>query len=166
MKILFVPSDNNFTSGAFRSMAKLNQILNQEEGIETLVVLPNSTGDGTMLLDEYGIKYTFINSNNWVIRCDKFDESALKEWNRQKKQNEKAISEMVKLIQVYKPDIVHINTSYSYVAAEAANLCNVPVVWHLREFLEEDQSRRFVDRRYANKLISHSDRVITISEAL
>lgn len=166
MKILFVPSDNNFTSGAFRSMAKLNQILNQEEGIDTLVVLPNSTGDGTMLLDEYGIKYTFINSNNWVIRCDKFDESTLKEWNRQKKQNEKAISEMIKLIQEYKPDIVHINTSYSYVAAEAANLCNVPVVWHLREFLEEDQSRRFVDRRYANKLISHSDRVFTISEAL
>ncbi len=166
MKILFIPSDNNFTSGAFRSMAKLNQILNQEKGIDTLVVLPNSTGDGTALLDEYGIKYTFINSNNWVIRCDKFDDSTNKEWSKIKKQNEKAIAETVKLIKDYKPDVVHINTSYSYVAAEAANICNIPIVWHLREFLEEDQSRRFIDRRYANKLISHSDRVITISKAL
>lgn len=166
MKILFVPSDNNYTSGAFRSMAKLNQILNTNFNIETLVVLPDKSGDGESLLESYGISYQYIESHNWIIRNEPISKKAIQKWKQQQKENKKAINEFVNLIKKYKPDIVHINTSYSYVAAEAAYSCNVPVVWHLREFLEEDQTRRFIDRRYANKLLYQADRVITISKAL
>ena len=46
MKVLFVPSDNNPVSGAFRSMAALIKILNEEYGIQTLVVLPTEEAKG------------------------------------------------------------------------------------------------------------------------
>ena len=70
MKILFVPSDNNFSSGAFRSMATLNKLLNEKFNIQTLIVLPNQTGDGVTLLDKYNLKYVFINSFNWIIEVN------------------------------------------------------------------------------------------------
>ena len=71
MKVLFVPSDNNFVSGAFRSMCTLNKILNDKFKIQTLVVLPNKTGNGFKLLDELNIKYTYIESFNWIVKSDR-----------------------------------------------------------------------------------------------
>ena len=166
-KILFVPSDNNMTSGAFRSMASLNKILNQELKIPTLVVLPNKTGDGSTLLDLYNIKYTYIESYNWIIKSDR---ELTKEENdsliQNFEKNKNAVKKFVELIKKEKITIIHINTSYSYVAAIAGRITYTPIVWHLREFLEEDQKRRFYDRAYSYKLISKSDRVITISKAL
>ena len=59
MKVLFAASDNNSSSGAFRSMVALNKILNTEFGVETLVVLPEE-GDGAPLLEQAGVRYTVI----------------------------------------------------------------------------------------------------------
>lgn len=167
MKILFVPSDNNSTSGAFRSMSKLNEILNKEHGIETLVVLPNKTGDGVKLLEKYGVKYCFIESYNWIVKSDKeltVDDEYYMNINKHK--NLQAIKAFVSLIKKEKIDIIHINTTYSYVAAIAGHITKTPVVWHLREFLEEDQKRRIYDREYGYDLIGRSEKIITISKAL
>ena len=166
MKILFVPSDNNFTSGAFRSMSVLNRILNQEWHIDTLVVLPRE-GDGVKLLDEYKIKYTYIESYNWIVKSDR--ELTPEEEERiavEKELNKIAIQKFVDLINKEKPDLIHINTTYSYVAAEAAQITKVPLIWHLREFLEEDQARRIYDKEYGYSLIGKADKIITISKAL
>lgn len=166
-KILFVASDNNFTSGAFRSMATLNKVLNEKFGVETLVVLPNDTGDGVSLLKKYNIRYVFVKSYNWIV-------SAVKELNADEKQwfhdnldyNSIAIREIVNIIKEEKIDIIHINTTYSYVAAIAGKITNTPVVWHLREFLEEDQKRRIYDRETGYRIIGGADKIITISKAL
>ena len=166
MKILFVPSDNNLTSGAFRSMAVLNRILNQELSIETLVVLPTE-GLGVNLLNDFGIKYCFINSYNWIVKSDReLTEDQHREMAENQRKNLTAIKEFVDLIKKESIDIVHINTTYSYVAAIAAHICGVPVIWHLREFLEEDQKRKIYDREYGYRLIGQSDKIITISKAL
>lgn len=167
MKVLFVPSDNNIVSGAFRSMATLNKILNQELGITTLVVLPNREGNGSELLDEYNIKYCYIDSYNWIVKSDR---ELTKEQEDQivieRDKNEFAIKEFVELIKKEHIDIIHINTTYSYVAAIAGLITRTPIVWHLREFLEEDQKRKIYDKKYGYKLIGKSDRIITISRAL
>lgn len=46
-------------------------------------------------------------------------------------------------------DIVHINTSWTYVGALAAKKAKIPFIWHIREFLEEDQDRRIWKRKKA-----------------
>ena len=152
MKVLFVPSDNNIVSGAFRSMATLNKILNQELGITTLVVLPNREGNGSELLDEYNIKYCYIDSYNWIVKSDR---ELTKEQEDQivieRDKNEFAIKEFVELIKKEHIDIIHINTTYSYVAAIAGLITRTPIVWHLREFLEEDQKRKIYDKKYGYK---------------
>ena len=167
MKILFVPSDNNPVSGAFRSMAALNRILNEEYGIETLAVLPTRNGDGAALLDELHVRYTFIESYNWIVKSDR--ELTAEEHRRkaeEKEENKRAVAQFVELIKREKIDIVHINTTYTYVAALAGQITNTPVVWHLREFLEEDQKRRIYDREFGYTLIGKADKIVTISKAL
>ena len=167
MKILFVPSDNNIVSGAFRSMATLNKILNDKFKVETLVVLPNKTGNGSQLLDEYNIRYTFIDSFNWIVKSDR---ELTKEQHEQmaieKAHNEIAIKQFVELIKKEHIDLIHINTTYSYVGAIAGLITRTPIVWHLREFLEEDQKRKIYDKEYGYKIIGKADKIITISKAL
>lgn len=58
--------------------------------------------------------------------------------------NQLAIVRIKKLIRDEKVDIVHQNTSYIYAPAKAAIKSDVPLVWHLREFLEEDQHKRIL----------------------
>ncbi|WP_298500959.1 glycosyltransferase [uncultured Methanobrevibacter sp.] len=165
-RVLFIPSDNNRSSGAFLSMSYLAAKLKNKYGMEPFVILPNK-GNGEEILDSLYIKHMLIPSEDWVIPMDQVkDETYEKEVERKKKVNEKAIETISKFIKINDFDIVHINTTYSYVGAEAALECDVPFVWHLREFLEEDQGNTLWDREDGNALINEADRVITISDSL
>ena len=61
---------------------------------------------------------------------------------------------------------MHINTTYSYVGAKAALNQKIPFVWHLREFLEEDQSKTLWDREKGNRLINNANNIIAISDSI
>ena len=72
----------------------------------------------------------------------------------------------MKFLKQNKFDIVHINTSYHYAIAKAAKKLNIPVVWHIREFLEEDQKRRFINKDFALKTINDSTKIVAISKSI
>ncbi len=166
MKILFIASDNNATSGAFLSMVALNQILHNNLSVDTFVVLPRE-GTGQALLDEVGIPWTTVKSYDWVVPMEQ--SSGLKySLKKSVKQmlNIRAVSQLRKVVKNYKPDIVHINTTYAYVGAIAALRENSPFVWHLREFVEEDQGRTLWDRSKGDELIAQANKVIAISTSV
>lgn len=171
MKILFTPSDNNM-AGAFQSMARLCKILQDEMGYEILVLL-RAKGNGVKLLDEYGIKYHTIKSYNWIVpdhpttlfrKVELIIRIITKPlaimWNKI------AIKKITELIKREKVDIVHLNTTYIYVPAIAAMNSKTPFVWHLREFLEEDQHKRIWNRKKGYELIEKANAVVTISDSL
>lgn len=166
MKVLFIASDNNCTSGAFLSMTKLNQILNNDFKIDTHIILPVK-GDGIKLLDEARIPYTFIKSYNWVIPlCQR---GTLKGWIKRwiySIYNTFAIRKIAKIIEHNNFDLIHINTTYPYVGAISAIQTKKPFIWHLREYLEEDQRRCIWNTPNGYKLISQSNAVIAISSDL
>ncbi len=165
-RILFIASDNNRTSGAFISMTVLNRLLRESHRLETLVVLPKE-GNGSELLDQNRIPYVLIPSEDWVLplSADR-GQKVMADIARKKKINDSAIFRLIDLIKAEKIDIVHINTTYSYVGAVAAMLCCVPLVWHLREFLEEDQHNTLWDRSIGNRIINKADKIIAISDSL
>lgn len=164
-RVLFVASDNSFTSGAFRSMVKLIVLLKTIYKLDVSVILPKS-GDGIELLKENNILYTIIESEDWIVSInkDKEERSLKKKLIRIK--NRKAIKEIKNYLIQNKIDLVHINTSYSYVAALAAKAVNVPFVWHIREFLEEDQNREMIKKNYAYKLMSTATVNVAISDSI
>ena len=165
-RVLFIASDNNRSSGAFLSMSYLAAKLKNKYEAEPYVILPNP-GTGEEILDSLYVKHITIPSKDWVIPQDQIrDEKYQKEVEAKKKINEKAVEKISEFIKRNDFDIVHINTTYSYVGALAALECGVPFVWHLREFLEEDQSNTLWDRIEGNELIGEADRVITISDSL
>lgn len=166
MKILFIASDNYAASGAFLSMATLNNILNTKYNIQTLVILP-CKGDGKDILDRLSVRYRIVFSCNWCIPLEKkrFLSTKIKVMIK-KIINFFSVIRLVYLIKKEKVEIVHINTSYSYVGAIAAKLCRIPVIWHLREFLEEDQSREIWNKEKGYKLIGQSDKIIAISQSI
>lgn len=166
MRAMLFASDNSKASGAFKCLAELSHELIQNFKVELEVILPYK-GNGTELLEEYQIPYKLIRSFNWIISLDKFSklpEHAI--WQVKYTLNKKAIRQIQNEISTFHPDLVHINTTWSYVGAQAAKQQNIPIVWHIREFLEEDQKVRMWNRKKGYQLMSASDRAIAISKAI
>lgn len=161
-KILFMASDNNRTSGAFLCMAELCGML-LEHGVSVLVVLPQC-GTGEELLIEKGVPYTFILSRDWAYETAKDGDA----WEKLKfayglMRNNRAKGELIRLMKEQKVDLVHCNTTYTYIGAAAAKRCGIPFVWHLRENLENQGYHVFAFLR-AFKLLQAADRIIAVSD--
>lgn len=170
MKILFVSSDNNPSSGAFLSMVMLNRLLRDNFGVETMIVLPRE-GDGQKLLEDAHIPFTLIPSRDWVIPipAKKRLRTILRLYAKRMVsylQNRQASARIAQLARQGNFDLIHINTTYAYVGALAAQKAHLPLVWHLRELLEEDQNRMIWDREKGYSLIRQSDRIIAISQCV
>lgn len=63
-------------------------------------------------------------------------------------------------------DIVHINSIGVSVGAWSAKLLKRKLVWHIREFVEEDLNRKFYNRCKVIKNVNRADEVIAISQAI
>lgn len=147
-------------------MVTLIDILRKKYDINFFVILPED-GDGIELLKDKKIPYKIIKSISWVIPLS-VKGSKINDVKTIVKKilNIKAINEISNVIKEKNIDLVHINTTYSYVAAKSAIKLNVPLVWHLREFLEQHQYNTLWDRDAGNKLINTSDKIIVISDSL
>lgn len=166
LNVLFIASDNNRTSGAFLSMANLCKYLHDKYNVNVHVIVPME-GHGVEVLENLSIDYTLIPSKDWVIPLSKVnDDKTYDEIKSKKLFNKTAIKELSDFIQKNNIDIVHINTTYSYVGACAALNNDIPFVWHLREFLEEDQGNTLWNRDCGNKLINKSNSIIAISDSI
>ncbi len=164
-KVLFVASDNNATSGAFRSMVHLCNLLQNKFDIEVCVVLPNR-GDGAPLLESKRIRHTIIESVDWILPKNASCLRRLKKRAKMRRINRKAEKELRHFVEQEQFDLIHINTSYSYIGAVVANSIKLPFVWHIREFLEEDQSNTIVCKAKGYKLMSTATSVIAISDSI
>ena len=172
MKIIFTPSDNNL-AGAFQSMVRLCTILKNKHNCDILVIL-RKKGTGQQLLDENGLRYQYIPSFNWIIpkrprtifRMIELVTRQLTKPFAILYNNFVAKNKFKKLLIEEKPDLIHLNTSYIYIPAIAAYELGVPVVWHIREFLEEDQSKKIWNTKKGYNLISKATEIITISNSL
>ncbi len=77
-----------------------------------------------------------------------------------------ASARIQRVMKAHKIDIVHINASTTCDGAIAAIRKKKKLVWHIREFMEEDLRKKFVDARSAHRLMSRADCVIAISDAI
>lgn len=161
-KIVFMASDNNIVSGAFLCMTELCVQL-QKRGIAVLVILPYY-GLGSSFLTRKKIPYRYIVSNDWGYEI-------ANDHNLWKKtvflfkllSNKKAQKKIEHLLKVNRVDLVHCNTTFTYIGAVAAKNCNVPFVWHLRENMENLGYRIFNYPR-SLKLLQKADKVIAVSD--
>ena len=166
MKVAFFVSDNSQMSGAFKCLVTMVKLLRDDYGVIPKVIVPRH-GDGEQLLDQEKIDYVCIHSHDWITPINLYNlPKERAKWIAEKATNLKAIFKIKKVLKEFDPDLVHINTSWDYVGATAACDLRIPIVWHIREFLEEDQFCRFWDKKKAYNLISKSAGIIAISQAI
>ena len=63
-------------------------------------------------------------------------------------------------------DIVHICDGVVSLGAKAALVEKKPLVWHIREFVQEDHGWKFVNEGKAYSLLSKSSQIIAVSDAI
>ena len=137
MKILLIASDNYSGSGAFLCLVDLCRLMENKYGHQVKVLLPYK-GDGNKMLREYDISYKMVKSFNWIIGIEERTKIRCKVESTIKKiVNVVAIMRIATLAKKEKYDVIHINTTYSYVGAIAAKLIKCPFIWHIREFVDE-----------------------------
>ena len=126
MNILMVASDNDRASGAFLSMVRLTEILRNEFGHNVYIVVSRD-GNGELLLNERNIPYFNIRAYNWIIKLSEVN-NVIKNLEMEIKflLNNISIYKLKKLINELDIDVVHINTSWTYVGAIAAKKCGIP----------------------------------------
>lgn len=164
-KILFVASDNNKISGAFRSMVKLCELINASGRYRTLVILP-CRGEGDELLNEAKIEYRHIPSYSWIVSHSETNRIKNVAYKFIKKLiNRVAVMRISSVIRSKKIALVHTNTSYAYVGHLAAVKTKKRSVWHIRELLEEDQNCSFWDKD-AIRLLQRADVCVAISQCV
>ena len=161
-KIVIMASDNNKVSGAFLCLAELCSQL-QKRGIGVLAVLPHH-GSGASLLIEKGIPHTYILSKDWGYPIAE-DHNL---WSKIRfgiylLSNYKAKKKLIHLFRENKVDLVHCNTTFTYIGAAAAKKCQIPFVWHLRENMENLGYRIFCFPK-AFGLMQKSSQVIAVSD--
>ena len=166
MNIMFVASDNNRHSGAFMSMVALTSLLQEKYHYKILVVLPRE-GDGKELLDKAHIETVTISSYDWSMRFSE-QKNPVKQVKFVVKTaiTKHHVNKLAKLMLSREIDVVHINTSRTYVGALAAQKAQIPFIWHIREFLEEDQFRCIQNREKGYALMRRADKVVAISESI
>ncbi len=161
-RILFMASDNNRTSGAFLCMIELCEML-KERGISILIVLPQY-GTGEELLIQRNLRYTYIPSKDWGYEVSE-DKNLCKKiyFAISRLTNYRAKTELVKIIREQSVQLVHCNTTYTYIGAVAARACGIPFVWHLRENME-NQGYRIFGEKTGLKLMRKASQIIAVSE--
>ena len=134
MKVLYISHDGN-AGGSLTALKNIIEQLNQQ--VESYVVFPN-TGMFSDYLEARGIKCNYLKYglDTWP-RFDTLRNKILflpRVLYKNCLLQYIAYKKLCKLIIEIKPDIIHTNVGPLQIAAHAAKKCNVPHVWHLREY--------------------------------
>lgn len=162
MKVLYIGGDAQATGASF-SMVKL---IEEEEklGIEVIPVVHN--GNTHRLLKEKGKRHYVVNTWSWMVRKGTPWLKVLLFRIIKEVLNIPCYFQYKKIIQEESPDIVHVNALTTYTGAQAAIRAKKPLVWHIREMMEEDLNGCFWSKRQAYKLMKKANCFIAISKCV
>lgn len=172
-KILFLPSDNNATSGAFLQMVDLIKclknmkcsVLGEYFAVEPFIVLPSKKGTGADLLKKEGLEFIVIPQEDWIISEDISFVKKVKKIIRIFKKDIIAFYLLVKYIKKNKIELVHLNTIWTFIGALAAFFLRKKVVWHIREAIKPAFSYKIIFS-IGYKLINCANKIFFISNAV
>lgn len=164
MKVLLI-STYSGTSGANHALCNLAKSLVEDYFFDVLV-LTSRYGPLTEMLESMKLPYLTMRYYPWVKESG--HDSLLEKVKTTIKRLINRINELKlkQVIKKYNFDVIHINASTNSFGARVAIKKNIRLVWHIREFLEEGLSKEFYDPQLAQRLIKHSDCILSISKVL
>lgn len=161
LKVLFV-SHYSGRYGANRSLLDLTVQL-KSRGVDVLVVLP-CAGAIEEDLRVHNIRCVKIFQRIWVK--DIGVSFAGLRWLASIVTNYVADVRMFLLARREHVNIIHINSSCTPVGYRSSRWLKVPLIWHIREYLEEDYGLSFYNRTRSLVNISNANRIVAVSKDL
>lgn len=162
--ILMIELDRDLGGSIYSTLSLAKEL--REMGNTVSIVIPKHN-TWEHLISNYGIDYISVDA--WPAVKKKTDPLTIKKRVIKLYKdiiNKIAERKIERLIIKDKIDIVHIATLNYECGARAAKKCGSNLVWHIREFLEEDHGTEWIDRKHSCQLINSADAIITISDAI
>lgn len=160
MKILLSSTNESYSNGAGKCLVDIATSL-EKKGENVIVTLPRH-GSLENILKKKKIRYVILREyREWIIGNQKLRGLKLRHFL-----NQFSIFKAIWLIKKEKIDIVHVNAITSPIAAIAAEKTKCKLVWHIREFLEDDLHSHFRNAEYAHNIINKADCMIAISKTI
>lgn len=160
MKVMIAATSSENYSGASKAFLELCQSL-KAESIDVIAMIP-SHGQIEESLKKLNIKYYYAHEYHCWYTGKRFQNNKFK---LKRLLNNLTIAKLICILRKEKPDVVHINALTAYTVGVAAEKCHIPVVWHIREFMEEDLKIEFYDKKFSYNILKKATRLVAISKA-
>lgn len=168
MRVCFVADVGVKISGGHQSLLNLITYL-KEYGVEPFLVC-HKDWELIEAAKKMGIKTKVIPGK---IYASAVAASPLKKFSQYVKYpvkrlyNRAHLNEIKQFLTENKIDIVHLNSLLSSETwAVAAYQCQIPYVWHIREFMEKDHGRCIIHASYTYNWVRKANKVIAISKSV
>lgn len=152
-------------TGASRSMIDLSSAL-KKKGVVPVVFLPEH-GMIEEELKKCGTRYYVLPYQPWT-HGTQMKRSLAKRAKHALKViiNTALLPKAAGILREEKIDIIHSNSLSFGFGAELAAYLKLPHVWHMREFMEEDQHITFYDEKKSLRYLNQAAEVIAISDVI
>lgn len=166
MKVVILSTAVSYTGGAIISLLNVLPLL-QRKGVEPYFILK---GHGQLedVLREKKIPYSVIKSYDWCVPEQKTH--GVKNyiaWRVKSFFNLIAECKTYFLLKRLNPEVYHLNCIYNGTGVSAARALGIPVVWHLREFVDlRGETPIFWSTEKTWKKINKADKVVCVSNYL
>lgn len=164
IRVLFIASYSG-TSGANHSLVTLVKLLKEFFNVEPFVIIPNS-GPIEVMLEEDNISYKIVKFYPWVISKNRINHIENAKWLLKKTINTLNEQRIKKILLEKNIELVHLNGSTISFGAKIGIENGIPVIWHIREFLEQDLNKEFWNKEESLKLLNRASSIITISNSV
>lgn len=129
--------------------------------ITPIVIIPRK-GDFEKLLIQYNIKYLIVPFTYAYAKIGNYTQM---DSDRVYIDNVCAAYKIARIVEEQHIQMIHSNSSIIDVGAIAAVIANVPHLWHLREFCEEDFGMEFINQEW-KKLLFDTSNFFSISQSI
>ena len=159
ISVLYISHDSGITGAPLSLIDSLEPL---REYIRPVVIMPKD-GVLTERLNKLNINYYVVpfSLTSLLKECNSICEN-----KRLLKSNLAAVEKIKQIIQDEKIDLIHSNSSVIDVGAFAAIKTNLPHVWHIREFVEEDMGHEYCCPKKLKKILFDRSSNIAISNAI
>ena len=164
IKVAFFAHAANLT-GSSRSMIDLTNAL-KNNGVTPIVILP-SKGEIEKELQRWNTKYYVVPFQQWV-HGTRSKKTFKKRFHHVAKEciNYSLYPKAINILKKENVQIVHSNNLSFGFGAQIASAMNLPHLWHMRDFMEEDHHITFYDKKKAVKLLNESKYLVAISDII
>lgn len=168
LKVAFFATTSNMDSGA--SWSLLRMIINLHKNGITPIVFLQKHGNIEEKLNAYNIKYYVIPEycyDTWIRNIGENINIKYKCKQLLKKYiNFVSYLKIKKIVKEEKVNLIHLNGLPTFLGAKVAKNSNIKLVWHIREFMGDDLGLEFVNNQEAKNLISESNAIVVVSNAV